>query len=95
MLQFKRRIPKGTYFTAFNSDTDEPNNTYFNEIAKRNDIDVMESVPIAIEKASKQKRVVFAMDVGHWNNLGHKIVGMEIAKYLSKHDELQLGLIKK
>ena len=95
MLQFKRRIPKGTYFTAFNSDTDEPNNTYFKEIAKRNDIDVMESVPIAIEKASKQKKVVFAMDGGHWNNLGHKIVGMEIAKYLSKHDELQLGLIKK
>jgi len=86
--KFKRRIPENSYFIAFNSDTDEPNNTYFKGIAEKNDIDVMASVPIAIEKASKQKKVVFAMDGGHWNNLGHKIVGMEIAKHLSEHYEL-------
>jgi hypothetical protein len=60
------------------------------DIARQNDILLLDDIDKAVQAAEKKGAVARAADGGHWNELGHRIAGEAIATHFKKYCLLNL-----
>ncbi|MEL6658208.1 MAG: SGNH/GDSL hydrolase family protein [Bacteroidota bacterium] len=82
--KMKEIIGKEALLVAFSSDVFQPQYTDFNNICHAVDIPHLPFPNGVLGRARKQEEV-FTHDGYHWNALGHKIMGSELAKELRSY----------
>ena len=86
MSQLAAAMPKGTRSLTFSCDTSNPEEAEtWKAMARAASLDVYPSVSEKIEAAEKNGEAVRVYDRGHWNRLGHRIAGEELANVIARH----------
>lgn len=94
IMQMVVRRVGGVKVVAFSVRDQPPFYQAFRDIMKDVGIDIIAEVPEELNAAETKGVEIRAMDGGHWNEKGHEIVGVAIAKGLNrllKPEQLEFG----
>lgn len=83
MSEFKRTLPSGTKLVPFTASSDDPEQLrIWQTLADEAGFLAYPSVSMRVEEAEKQGNIVRIFDGAHWNRLGNKIAGEELARII-------------
>ncbi|MGV1100370.1 hypothetical protein ACUUL3_13305 [Thiovibrio sp. JS02] len=85
MKEMRASLPPKTKVVTFScSSKNQAETNAWLSIATEADFDAYESVSMCVEKAERARQVVRGADGAHWNRLGHKIAGEELANIIQE-----------
>jgi hypothetical protein len=84
ILRRARARAGGARILAFSVDDTEPYYSEFRRIARRNGILFVDEVPDAVRREEKRGVVTRTEDLVHWNEIGHRICGQALSRYVAE-----------
>jgi hypothetical protein len=84
LQKIKQRAP-GVKIFAFSVDYSQPYYDEFKDLAMAEGITFIDGIPQAVKARADGGYETQAADRGHWNELGHKVVGEKLAAYFINH----------
>lgn len=85
MSEMKRALPPGTKLVTFSASSDDPEELrIWQSLAEESGFIAYPSVSMRVEEVEAEGKIVRVLDGAHWNRLGNRIAGEELARIFSR-----------
>ncbi|MFA5516551.1 MAG: SGNH/GDSL hydrolase family protein [Desulfuromonadales bacterium] len=85
MAEMKRALPPGTHLVTFSASSDDPQELQiWHDLAAQTGFAAYPSVSRRVEEAEAAGQIVRVRDGAHWNRLGNRIAGEELAAIIAR-----------